>query len=86
MLHYILCPSCGTRIGRYYEAYSILLTHYHKEELERNKNNVCSENILISKETNVKMGEIFDALGIKKICCRMHFNTVDFYTAETIPT
>uniref|UniRef100_A0A6C0BDN1 DNA-directed RNA polymerase subunit N n=1 Tax=viral metagenome TaxID=1070528 RepID=A0A6C0BDN1_9ZZZZ len=86
MLHFILCPSCGTRIGRYYEAYSILLTHLQNEELEKNKNILCADNILISKETNVKMLEIFEALGIKKICCRMHFNTVDFYSAEIIPS
>ncbi len=86
MLHFILCPSCGTRIGRFYEAYSILLAHFHNEELEKNKAEVCVDNILVSKETNVQMGKIFDALGIKKICCRMHFNTVDFYAAETIPS
>lgn len=73
MLDYIKC-TCGYAIGSVYSIYKVLKEERikaHYPTIKVNRNNI---NILNSED--VPMDDIFEALHIHKVCCRMKLNNV----------
>ena len=78
MLDLIQCTSCGSRIGRFSPAINLIKTYLNAKRVQ--KESISEENLLISTDANSSLKEVFECLGIKKYCCRMHIVTiVNFY-------
>lgn len=73
---YIRCPECSFVIGSYAEFIEKAKHAYYKEELFENKNhsNITPDKMFFNNDLSPSIEFIFDAVGIKNRCCRMHLN------------
>ncbi len=68
---YIRCCSCGNNIGAFYEAYTTILKARHAEKLESLKEDLKIDYVSTTDKIQVSMADVFDAMEIKRYCCRM---------------
>lgn len=78
MLEFIQCPSCGSRIGKIFELYQRIRSSLSAKEMQ--SKGVDSKFAGLIDNVNVDMSEFLEAMGIIKICCRMHITTAVIIT------
>lgn len=78
---YIACPECGNTISMYYKFFNqARKAYYDKHILHQKKlNNYDFNKLFFYRNNDCDLREIFDALELNNLCCRMHIsNTTAF--------
>jgi DNA-directed RNA polymerase subunit N (RpoN/RPB10) len=73
MSGYSRCPECGWCIGELEDAYDILSAYFKIKNVK--DPNIRPDKLLITKDILADEQPIFEALGIKNMCCRTHLMT-----------
>lgn len=73
---YALCPSCGFPIFLVQTEYEIRRAAKFKEM------SILPEHIRTNTSEEMTTDDIFEDLGIKKVCCRMHISTGTRFTYD----
>lgn len=78
MSSFVCCPECGNAIGEYQLFFNEAKKEFMKHHLKKldPKNDINILNLAARSNTLPPVEPIFDAIGIKLSCCRMHINTV----------
>ena len=64
----VVCLDCGYPLGAYYELFMVMREYILNKNSDKKKIHI--ENKTIDFHTNESLKPIFDALNIKKICCK----------------
>jgi len=82
MAQFIRCPPCGFCIGMYMQAFDAAKIALYEDTVFATDSKLAGydpEKLSLLPGSTPPLEPIFDALGIKNRCCRMHMMTkVDF--------
>lgn len=79
MASFVRCPSCSFVIGMYMRYVNLAKQAINEEAIYGEKSKYSEydpEKISFNPDITPSMEKLFDALNIKKRCCRMHLLTV----------
>jgi len=84
MASYIRCPECGNTIGKYLEFLDKAKASLYDDKVFNSKNKLSQydpEKLFFNPTDMPSLEQIFNAINMKKECCRMHSNNrVNFET------
>lgn len=76
MAAYIRCPECAFCIGKYAKFFDKAKQALYKEHIENSSyKDYDPEKMVFNPEITPSLENLFDELGIKNRCCRMHLVT-----------
>lgn len=74
MYEYVRCPSCNKSIGEFYILYHAMRKQKLKKTIE--SKNIVPSKLVFDETIQEDCLDIFDILGIERICCRAKLSTV----------
>lgn len=75
MYPWIVC-FCGKSLGDLYDAFKAMRIEKYKEALgEDDFGTIDPALFAITEDVQIELIDVFEQLGVKKECCRMHLHT-----------
>ncbi len=75
MSQFIRCPTCAFYIGVYMDFLDNARQAFYDKELRKSKyKDYDPSKLILCPGSTPPLEHIFDAIGIKNRCCRMHMN------------
>lgn len=71
----IVCYSCNTSLGEFYNAYVAMKNQLYNEHFNNELSNADIFKLELNDSVNIQTKEIFDILNIHNYCCRTHLMT-----------
>lgn len=78
MSSYIRCPECSKCIGKYVEFIEKARQSLYEDKVFRKTSKfskIDPEKLCFNPNVTPSLEKIFEAIDIKKICCRMHLSS-----------
>lgn len=76
MSYFLDCPSCGKTLSIYYDFMNIAKQALFNEKIKSEYKDYDPKNLQCKVGALPNLEEIYDALEIKKRCCRMRMTTI----------